>query len=106
MIRVVDCQLISRQLYKSGVDGILCTCVLEHEQEKILYEEHGRIVRGHNAGKAMRRKVLHGSLWWPSFFQDAQEYCNWFLEIFYSPRFSVNTNNSFLLSSFSISLVG
>jgi hypothetical protein len=29
--RSVDYQLIVGQLYKLGVDGILCRCVLEHE---------------------------------------------------------------------------
>jgi hypothetical protein len=45
-------QFISKQLYKLGVDGILCRCALENERDPILYEAREGLVGGHNVGKA------------------------------------------------------
>ena len=44
-------QLIARQLYKQGKDGIICRCIIENEFVFILNEAHLRIVGGHLASK-------------------------------------------------------
>ena len=69
--RVVNYQLIAKQLYKLGADEILCRCMLDHERLEILYESHERVAGGHNAGKEIAQKVLFKGLLWPSLFQDA-----------------------------------
>jgi hypothetical protein len=43
--------LITRQLYKMGLDEILRRCVLEEERPWILTEAHASIVGGHYARK-------------------------------------------------------
>lgn len=54
-----DYQLIVEQLYKMGVNGILCRCVLDHEWDTILYEAHEGITGGNNSHKSMMNKVFH-----------------------------------------------
>ena len=39
--------LINVFLYKMGLDDILRRCVLEHERDNIMYEEHYGLARGH-----------------------------------------------------------
>lgn len=56
--RSVEYQLIVGQLYKLGVDGILCRCMLERKRYKLLREAHEGVVGGHNKGKSTTHKVL------------------------------------------------
>jgi hypothetical protein len=62
-LQLVTCsanyQLISRQLYKLGKDGILLRCYMEQKRNSILYEAHEGIDGGHKAGKVTMCKVLH-----------------------------------------------
>ena len=51
VVREDDFTLIVGQLYKMGLDEILCRCLLEHEKPLILVEAHSRAARGHYAGK-------------------------------------------------------
>jgi hypothetical protein len=51
VVKATDYQLISGNLYKMGVDGILRHCVLEHKRPIILEEVHDVIVGGHYAGR-------------------------------------------------------
>jgi hypothetical protein len=52
VVRDIDYQLIAGHLYKLGVDNILRRCVMEHERNVILVEEHEGFVGGHYTGKA------------------------------------------------------
>lgn len=73
--RSVDYLLIAGQLFKLRADGILRRCVLEHKRHELLREAHEGVVGGHNTGKSTTHKVLHARLWWPSLFQDVEQYC-------------------------------
>ena len=50
-MHVVDFTLIVGQLYKLGLDEILCRYVLEHERRRISEESHVGVVGGHYVGK-------------------------------------------------------
>jgi hypothetical protein len=47
VVKGVDYQIIARNLYKLGADGILRRLVLEHERPMILSEAHEVISGGH-----------------------------------------------------------
>ena len=66
--RSADYYFMPIKLYKLGVDGILCKCVMEHEHGIVLYEVHEDIVGGHNVGKSITQQVLCIGLWWTSLF--------------------------------------
>lgn len=70
-----DYQVIARQLYNLGADGIMRRCILEHERHKLLWEAHKGIAGGHNARKSIAHKVLLVRLWWPSIFRHVEQYC-------------------------------
>ena len=74
VVRAVDFQLITRQLYKMGLDEILRRHVLPHEQERILFEAPDGIIGGHDGGLATARKVLWAGLWWPTMYNDVMDY--------------------------------
>ena len=74
VVRATDFTLIAGQLYKIGLDEILCRCVLEHENPLILAEAHSGATEGHYAGKATAQKILTARLWWPTIHKDAREY--------------------------------
>ena len=76
MVRAADITLIAGQLYKMGLDEILCRCVLRHEKTLILAEAHSRAAGGHYVGKAMAQKILIARLWWPMIHNDTREYCH------------------------------
>jgi hypothetical protein len=64
VMRVADYQLITRHLYKMGVDIILRRCVLENERPRIFAEPHEGISGGNYVGKDTAQKVFHTRLWW------------------------------------------
>jgi hypothetical protein len=73
VVKLVDYQLITGNLYKLGVDNILRICVMEHERNIISEESHEGIVGGHYAGKSTTQKVLCTRLWWPIVQKDTKE---------------------------------
>jgi hypothetical protein len=74
VVRGADYQLITRKLYKVGLDNILRRCILDHERQDILWECHSRITGGHVGGKAMAQKFLQARLWWATLFKDEKSY--------------------------------
>jgi hypothetical protein len=74
VVKATDYQLIARNLYKLGADGILRRCILEHKRKTILEEAHDEIVGGHYTGKATTQNILCVVLWWPTLFKDVKEY--------------------------------
>jgi hypothetical protein len=70
MVKATNYQLIARNSYKLGVDGILRHYVLEHEILMILEESHDGIVGGNYAGKEMTSNILRAGLWWPTLHKD------------------------------------
>jgi hypothetical protein len=74
VVKAADYQLIARNLYKLGVDGILLPFVLEHERKMILAEAHDGIAGSHYARKAKTQKILHIGIWWPTLHKDAKKY--------------------------------
>jgi hypothetical protein len=73
-VKETDYQLIARNLYKLGVDGILRRCVLEHEMPMILIKSHEGIVGGNYAGKDMTHNILCVGIWWPTMYKYAKEH--------------------------------
>ena len=76
VVKAADFTLIAGQLYKMGLDEILCRCVLEHEKPLILAEAHAGVEGGHYVGKSIAQKILTAGLWWPTIHKDAKEYCH------------------------------
>jgi hypothetical protein len=74
VVREMEYQLITGQLYKLGQDSILRICVLDHETQDILWECHSGVAGGHVGGKATTQKVLQYGLWWATLFKDAKVY--------------------------------
>jgi len=72
--RAIDYQLITRQLYKLGLESILRRCILDHERKDILWECHSGIEGGYVGGKAMAHKILLVGLWWATLFKDEKAY--------------------------------
>jgi len=66
--------LIVGHMYKLGLDGILCRCILEHECDMILYEGHEGIVGGHSTENEMVQENFSVGLWWSSVFEYANKY--------------------------------
>jgi hypothetical protein len=62
VVKVVDYQLITRNLYKFGANKILRSCVLEHEIPMLLAEAHDEIAGGHYAGKATAHNIFCAGL--------------------------------------------
>ena len=60
--------------YKEGVDGIIRSCVPEHEQEQILRECHSEAYEGHHVGDRTAHKVLQSGFYWPTLFKDAHKF--------------------------------
>ena len=59
LIRLVGpYQLIARQLYILGKDGVLRICALPHEVDDILFQSHDGLAQGHFASELTTRKVL------------------------------------------------
>jgi len=52
VVKATDFSLIAKQLYKIGLDEILCKDVPEHERQMIIIEAHGGATSGQYAGKA------------------------------------------------------
>ena len=61
-------------MYKMGLDQILRRCVLDHERESILWENHYGVAGGHVGSKPTARKVLQASLWWPTIHMDSKSF--------------------------------
>lgn len=74
VVRVADFSLIAGQLYKMGLDKVLCRYVPAYERHSILDEEHGGVVGGHYAGKATTQNILHAGLWWTKVHKYSKEY--------------------------------
>ena len=51
VVKATDFTLIAGQLYKLGLDEVLCRCMMLHEKEAIIREAHSSTVGGHFAGK-------------------------------------------------------
>jgi hypothetical protein len=75
VVKATKYQLITINLYKLGVDGILRRCILEHERPMILVEVHDGIVGGHYERNERTHKILHAGLWWPTLHKGFKEYC-------------------------------
>ena len=56
--------LINGFLYKMGLDEVLRWCVLEHEQENIMYEAHHGPAGGHFQSDTTAKKIQQLGLWW------------------------------------------
>ena len=50
VVKALNFQLIAGQLYKLGLDDILCQCVQLHEQGKIFAKAHAGVASGHYVG--------------------------------------------------------
>lgn len=75
VVKALDYQLISGQLYKMGPDETLRHCVFDHEKASILEEAHADLAVGYYAGRAIAQNILRARLWWPTLHKDAKEYC-------------------------------
>ena len=58
IVKLVDFQLIIRQLYKMGPNEILRCYDLEHERPIVLNEAHAGVAGGNYAGKETMRNIL------------------------------------------------
>ena len=56
-MKVAPYTLINRFLYKMGLDEVLCRCVLEHERENIMHEEHYGLARRHFQSNKTAKKI-------------------------------------------------
>jgi hypothetical protein len=68
-------QLITRNLYKLGIDGILRGCVLEPETPMILEISHDGTQGGQYVVKETTQNILCMGLWWPTLHMETKEYC-------------------------------
>jgi hypothetical protein len=75
VMKATNYQLIARNLYKLGADGILRHCVLEHERPMILEEAHDGITGGNYAGRETTQNILCTVIWWHTLHKYAKEYC-------------------------------
>lgn len=66
--------LINGLFYKMGSDQILRRCVMEEEVPSVLPEAHEGPIGGHMRPDTMARKVLLTRLWWPTLYNDANEW--------------------------------
>ena len=58
IVKTIDFQLITGQLYNMGPNEILCRCVLEHEKPLVLNEAHAGVAKGYYARKETVHKLL------------------------------------------------
>jgi hypothetical protein len=64
-------QIVGNDLYKTPVSGPLLQCVSKAECQKILFEIHTRIYRGHIGARALATKVLQQGFYWLVVIDDA-----------------------------------
>lgn len=57
-----------------GPDQVLWHCVVEEEVQGVLREAHEGPTGGHMGPDTTARKVLLAGLWWPTLYNDAQEW--------------------------------
>ena len=75
VVRAVEFQLITRQLYMMGLDENIFRCILNHELLLILNEVHDGVVGCHYVGKSTVHKILQAGLWWPTMHANGRDYC-------------------------------
>ena len=66
--------LIGNQMYHRGKDQQLRLCVTEAEYIPILEQAHAGIAGGHFSSTVTARAIMTSGLWWPTLFQDADEF--------------------------------
>ena len=66
--------LIGNQLYHHGKDHHLRLCVTKAEYIPILEQSHAGLVGGHFSSTITARAIMTSGLWWPTLFQDAEEF--------------------------------
>ena len=59
VLKAIDFQLITRQLYRLGFNGILCRCILQHERESIIMDVNEWLARGNYVGKMTIHTIFH-----------------------------------------------
>ena len=72
-IKVAPFTLINGNLYKLGLDDVLCQCFLEHEREDIIQKAHSGVAGGHFLVETTIKNILQAGLWWPSINKDCKE---------------------------------
>ena len=67
-MKVAPYSIINIFLYKLGLDEVLYRCVLDHERENIMYEEHYGPAGGHFQSDMTAKKIQQSRLWWPTLY--------------------------------------
>lgn len=70
----VDYSWIRGNIFFTGLDLIICMCVMEDEVYEILRACHDELCGGQFADKRTSYKILRSSYYWPSLFKDEREY--------------------------------
>ena len=66
--------MIGNQLYHCGKDHQLKLCVNKLEYIPILEQANAGLVGGHFSSTTTAKAIMTSRLWWPTLFQDAEEF--------------------------------
>ncbi|MCI15320.1 protein NYNRIN-like, partial [Trifolium medium] len=61
-------------LYKEGSDGLMRRCVSGAEARNIMWHCHSSAYGGHHSGNRTTIKILHCGFWWPTLFQESNQF--------------------------------
>jgi hypothetical protein len=61
-------------LFKINPDGLIRRCVAGEEARSIMWHCHSSDYEGHHSGERTAAKDLQSGFWWPTLFQDCQDY--------------------------------
>jgi len=64
-------------LFKVSDDGLIRRCVAGTEANNIMWHGHSSAYRGHHNGERTAAKILQSGFWWPTLFEDCQEFVKW-----------------------------
>ena len=73
-MKVAPYSLINGFLYKMGLDNILWRCLLEHERDNIMHEEHYGLTEGHFQVDITAKKIQQSGLWWLTLYKDCKKF--------------------------------
>jgi hypothetical protein len=62
-------------MYKVGQDIKMCRCLTTLEAQFVLKELYEGVVRGHFVIDIIAKKILNARYWWPTLFNDSQDFC-------------------------------
>jgi hypothetical protein len=69
-LKEVNFCILNQSLYWKDPGGILLSCLLEEEVEKIIIEFHKGDFGGHHYWKTTMHKILRVGFYWPGIFSD------------------------------------